>query len=460
MNEDADSGMNGMLLRGQAALQRGDADGAKHHFDAVLADAPNNLSASIGLGLSTALSGYPEQGREQLLDLLEDNPAHAPLLDAMGIVSYEAHDFADAETWFRKSMRIGGFASSSVANLGMALNELGRFREARSMFKKCLRSNPEDISARYHLGLCQLLMGEYADGWQGFALRNAVAGRKEPTLGADIPVWQGEPIAGKKLGLISEQGIGDIIQFARFAKVASDAGATVYLRSSESLGSILRTVPGVDRILTNEDEMPFIDFQIPLLSLPRTFRTEVPSIPLSSGYLSVSAEARDQWSEKIGPANGELKVGLAWAGNPNNKLDFKRSAPIADLRPLLECPGAVFYSLQIGDVVSQLDALPTDIRPRQLFEGASPFSDVAAAMCALDMIITVDTSFAHLAGALGVPVWTLISYVPDWRWGLESDRTYWYDSMRLFRQPSIGDWQGVVLNVRDAMTTALQAHQA
>ncbi len=459
MNEDADSGMNG-LLAGQAALQRGDAGGARCHFEAVLADAPNNLSASIGLALSMALSGHPVQGRDQLLKLLADNPAHVPLLDAIGVISYETHDFADAEMWFRKSMRIGGFASSPVANLGMALNELGRFREARSMFKKCLRSNPDDVSARYHLGLCQLLMGEYTDGWQGFALRNAVAGRKEPTLGSDIPIWQGEPILGKKLGLVCEQGLGDTIQFARFAKCAADAGATVYLQCDPSLGSVLQTVPGIAGVFASDGQMPTLDYQAPLLGLPKAFDIMPSSIPLSGGYIAAPQETSTVWREKLGMADGTLNVGLVWAGNPDNKTDYKRSIALADLQPILQLSGADFYSLQIGEAAAELDALPQSIRPITAFDKMLPFSDVAAAMCGLDLIVTVDTSLAHLAGALGVPVWMLITYVPDWRWGLESDRTNWYDSMRLFRQPSIGNWQGVVSDVRDAMTTALQAHQA
>ena len=326
------------------------------------------------------------------------------------------------------------------------------------MFKRCLRRDPDDISARYHLGLCQLLTGDYADGWVGFELRNAVAGRPEPTLGADIPVWRGEPLDGKALCLIPEQGLGDTIQFARFAKSVSDAGASVYPKCDATLAGLLATVPGVDRVIVPGDNLPDIDFQAPLLGLPYALGVTPSLIPLADGYLAIPDAARDRWDRTFGALGDGIRVGLAWAGNPDNKIDFKRSIPLALLQPLLEQEGTDFYSFQIGDAASEIEALPPTARP--VFDQPLPLADVAEAMRALDLVITVDTSMAHLAGALGVPVWTLISYVPDWRWGLESTETAWYASMRLFRQTRIGDWSDVVSDVCDAMTSTVQARQA
>ena len=451
--------LNDLLLQGQAALNRGEYAQANECFARILDEQSDNLTASIGLAIVIAMSVNQEQGLETLRELQAEHPSNQALIDSLGAITFERGLFSEAESWLRKSIRLFGFASAAACNLGMALVELGRFDEANAIFKRYVRLYPDNISARYHLGLCQLLAGDYAQGWAGFELRNAVGGRADPTIGPEVPRWEGQPLAGKSLLLLAEQGLGDRIQFARYATLAAEFGATVYLKCDPSLIDILGTISSVQFASDSTDAFPDLHFQVPLLSMPKLFETTVDTIPETSAYIFAPEKARKEWAARLQPANGALRVGLVWAGNPDNKTDRKRSVAIEMLSPLLRQPGVTFCSLQVGPAAAQLEDLPADIRPGQLFPEPMPFTEVAAALCSLDLVITVDTAIAHLAGALGVTVWTMISYVPDWRWGQNGQESKWYDSMRLFRQPTIGDWQTVIKNIRNELVTLIPTDQ-
>lgn len=439
-----------ILARGQAALQRDDHLAARECFSKVLAANPGSVPAAIGLGLAQSISGDYDSAIAVLQELDRHHPGQGSIMDALGVANATAARFDAAETWFRKSIRIAGFQSARVCNLGMALNELGRFDEAAAMFKRCLRRDPGNDSARYHLGLCRLLAGDYRDGWQGFELRNRVAGRADPALDS-IPRWAGEPLEGREIVLLAEQGLGDTLQFARFAGPLADAGATVHIRCQEALHGLLVSIEGVSRVSSSKDPAPDADYQLPLLSAPGMLGTTLESIPSAAGYLSADPALVRKWGDAFGASHGTRRIGLVWAGNPGNKTDYKRSIPLDVFAPLLDMPGCSFFSLQVGDAAMELEALDTAVRPVPLFSEKRPLTEVAAAISSLDLLITVDTSLAHLAGALGWPVWTAITFVPDWRWGLGRPDTPWYDSMQLFRQPDIGNWPGVVSALRDAL---------
>lgn len=435
------------LAAGQAALQRGDHAGARACFEAILETLPDSLPAATGLGLARVFGGDHDGGIDLLQSLEKAHPTKMALLDSLGVAHAAAARFPDAETYFRKALRVGGFQGASACNLGTVLNELGRFGEAEAMFKSCLRRGRENASARYHLSLCRLLQGHYDAGWDGFELRNRVAGRADPTIGPGVPRWSGEPLEGKTIVLLAEQGLGDTIQFARYAGPLSAAGASVYLRCAETLHGLLKAAPGIAGVFGPGDPVPEADFQIPLLSLPHRMNTTLDTIPAAAGYLSVAPVRIAAWKERLDVPSGMRRVGLVWAGNPDNKTDYKRSIPLADLAPVLETPGCRFFSLQIGAAAREIERVDATLRPKPVFTRPELFTELAAAVAALDLLITVDTAPAHLAGALGVPVWTMITHVPDWRWGLGRAETPWYESMRLYRQAAIGDWSGAVAGV-------------
>lgn len=435
-----------VLTAGQKALQRGDHAAARTCFEAILEKVPDSLQATMGLGLARVLGGDHDGGIALLRSLETRHPGRAAVLDSLGVAHAAAARFEDAETYFRKAMRADGFRAASACNLGAVLNELGRFGEAEAMFKSCLRRDRENESARYHLALCRLLQGDYDGGWAGFELRNRVAGRADPSAG-EIPPWTGQSLSGKTIVLLDEQGLGDTIQFARYAAPLAEAGAAVYLRCAETLHGLLQLAPGVAGVLGPGDPMPEADFQIPLLSLPRRMNTTPGTIPAAAGYLSAAPDRVAVWKERLDAPPGVRRVGLVWAGNPDNKTDYKRSIPLVDLTQMLEMPGCAFFSLQIGKAAAETEQIDAALRPGGVFAEPLPFTEVAAAVASLDLLVTVDTSLAHLAGALGVPVWTMITHVPDWRWGLGRADTPWYESMRLYRQAAIGDWSGALAEV-------------
>ncbi|MEX0692935.1 MAG: tetratricopeptide repeat-containing glycosyltransferase family protein [Rhodospirillales bacterium] len=442
-----------ILLQGQSALQRGDFREASRCFREVYAVAPDNLSAAVGLGLTVALSGDFQRGTDMLSVLFNHYPGEALVPESLGMVYADSGRYAEAETWYRKAMRLGGFKPSLVCSLGMVLNELARFDEAASMFKRCLRKNPEDISARYHLGLCQLLSGDYDAGWEGFQFRNRVVGRSEPEINAGLPRWDGQPLQGRSIVLLAEQGLGDTIQFARFATPLAAGGAKVFLFCDAALRDILGSIPGIAGVLTADDPLPDLDYQVAILDLPRILGIIPATIPCRDTYLTVPATVKAGAAGLLDEKAAKRRVGLVWAGNPNHKTDHKRSMPLQALSPVLGDPDTTFYSLQIGDARRQLQEIPEAIRPREIFQAPLPLFELAGVMVELDLLITVDTALAHLAGALGVPVWALISRVPDWRWMLDREDTDWYASMRLFRQTKIGDWSGVVDRVHARLPT-------
>lgn len=433
---------------GQAALQRGDVPEAIRIFDAVLDRVPNYLPALIGHAMARAMQGDLDTAVASLTDLLKLKPDHLPLFDALGVIHFDVGRFDEAETWFRKGLRLGGFFVPTACNLGMTLIEQGRYGEAETVFKRCVRRDPESAAARYHLGLLQLLRGEYLDGWRGFDLRHAVAGRHAPEAGRGVR-WSGEPLDGKSILLLAEQGLGDTINFARYGAVLAGQGADVYLKCAAPLAELLKSLPGVRDTSASADSLPETDYFVPLLSVPGLLETTPETIPLANGYLP-APENRALWVERLS-TDGDLHVGLVWAGNPDNKVDRKRSLSLQVLAPLFERQDVKFYSLQVGDAAGELDDIPVECRPVNLFPEPLPFTEAAAAVSALDLLISVDSAPAHLAGALSVPVWTLLPHVPDWRWGLDGEETPWYVSMRLFRQPAIGDWETVVRNLSSAL---------
>ncbi len=448
-----------VLATGQRALQRGDNQTARRCFETILARLPGDLSAEIGIGLVQVLEGNLDDGIALLHDLYRLHPGQQRVLDSLGIACASAGRFDEAEKSFRKALRIGGFQLASALNLGTVLNELGRFDEAAILFRRCLRKDPANVSARYHLGLNQLLAGEYAAGWEGFELRNKVAGRTDPAVPGSIPRWTGvESLQGKTVVMLAEQGLGDTIQFARYATAVEAAGGKAIIQCATVLHELISNIAGVDAVAAPDGPPATGDYQVPLLSLAGLFGTVPETIPCPGPYMHADQGRRTHWNGTLTAPEGHRRIGVVWAGNPDNKTDRKRSVALGELAPMLSVSGCTFFSLQVGKAVSDLAAMDADLRPAEVFDTPLPFDEVAAIVSALDLVITVDTSIAHLAGALGVPVWTLISYVPDWRWGLGRADTGWYASMRLYRQSQIGDWSDPIRRIAEDLS-AMAAHR-
>jgi ADP-heptose:LPS heptosyltransferase len=296
----------------------------------------------------------------------------------------------------------------------------------------------------------RLLLGDYRRGWpeNEWRLRTADAER----FNINVPRWQGEPLVDKTILLIGEQGIGDVLQMVRFAALVKQRGATVWLQYAESIFPLLARTPGIDRLISASDPARgTADYHIGLFSLPMIFETTLETIP-SEPYVFADAQRVAQWRETLnggpgGSPDGRRKVGIAWQGNPKFAGDRYRSAPLREFAPLAAVSGVRLISLQKNKGLEQLTQQPPPFAVENLgstldTEGQS-FVDTAAVMMNLDLVVTTDTATAHLAGALGVPVWVALQETPNWRWLLARDDSPWYPTMRLFRQQKLGQWSGV-----------------
>jgi Tfp pilus assembly protein PilF len=335
--------------------------------------------------------------------------------------------------------------SLAYYNLGFVLRRLNRLEEAIAAYRRAVELEPSMIQAHKNLGHCLLLSGLMIEGFSEYEWR----WQQPHWQGRDFaqPLWQGQDIAGKTMLVHAEQGFGDTLQFVRYLPQLKALGCQVVLECQEPLLRLLEPLPGVDAWVSQSGgTLPAFDYHIPLLSLPHRLLTRLESIPNPGAYVSV---------QHLGPATfplaptPSLKIGLVWGGNPEHQNDRYRSCGFEVLRPLVQhFSSAQFYSLQKGPAAEQF---PPDLPVIDLAEHLHDFADTAQAIAQLDLVITVDTSVAHLAGALGKPVWTLLTYSPDWRWMLHRTDSPWYPSMRLFRQSSTNDWQSVLTPVYAAL---------
>ncbi len=298
------------------------------------------------------------------------------------------------------------------------------------------------------------MKGAFMDGWQGYEWRwkkSVPVPRRELPL----PLWDGEPLGGKKIILVSEQGAGDAFQFVRYAALVAGRGGTVLVEcQSAALKPALERVPMVKEAFVAGETLPQADCYFPLMSLPLLFGTTLENIPTDVPYLIPEPARLESFQRRMG-GDGGLKVGIVWAGRQNLVRNRKRTCGLEVFAPLAEIPGVTLYSLQIGPDADQAAPWIAQGKLVDLTSHIRDFADTAALIANLDLVVTIDTSVAHLAGALARPVWTLLHYAPDWRWMLERSDSPWYPTMRLFRQKQPGDWQGVLVEVKKALQEKL-----
>jgi hypothetical protein len=311
--------------------------------------------------------------------------------------------------------------------------------------RKAVRIAPKSDEARYNLSLALLCAGQFPLGWEFYESRWKCEGYKGTLPSLKEREWDGSDPSGKTILLRAEQGCGDSIQFARYIPLLAKRGANVVLQCQAELTELLGTVPGLARVVSREQDPRQFDFHLPLVSAAGRFNTTPQSIPAQIPYVFPDPNRVAHWSSRLGDLPG-LKCGLVWAGNPMHPNDKNRSLPIESLEALLHVRGVSFVSLQKDA------SAPSGIMDisRELHD----FADTAAALSQLDLLVSADTSAAHLAGAMGLAVWTLIPFAPDWRWMLKSESTAWYPTMRLFRQPTPGDWTSVIGRVASELNTS------
>jgi tetratricopeptide (TPR) repeat protein len=375
-------------------------------------------------------------------------PNSAEAFDNLGNTLRDLGRLEESVASHERALKLKPDSAKAHNNLGYTQRKQGKLAESRQSFNRALALEPESVDIRWNLCLLDLLEGNYAAGWSGYEVRYE---RKENRPRSfPKPIWRGEPLNGARILLHAEQGLGDSLQFLRYVPMVHAAGGKVILNVPSALGRLAANVPGVDTLTMDEETLPAFDRHCPLMSLPLAFKTTLDSIPSEVPYLTVPEEALRAAKDLKWPRQ-KRRVGLVWSGNPKCTEDQIRSMPLSCFQPLLDLEDLHFFSLQLGTAASQLTAIQTPIT--DLRHAIKDLADTAALMAHLDLIITVDTSTAHLAGALAKPTWVLLPFAPDWRWLMDSEDSPWYPTVRLFRQPTFGDWDSVIARVRHEMTT-------
>ncbi len=377
-------------------------------------------------------------------------PSHPEVVNTHGILLHLERRLAEAVEQFTRAEELGSHAATS--NRGNSLLDIGRMAEALEAHDEAARRDPQSAGAAYNLALTRLRLGDWTRGWEGYEARWRFREVHPTPLWFHCPRWRGEPLDGHRILLHAEQGLGDAIQFSRYAPLVAARGAHVVLQVHEPVERLMRSLAAVRAghitIARLGAVPPAFDLECPLMSLPAIFGTTVETVPWAGPYLGadpfLSAERLAQTSQ----GGSAPRIGIAWAGNPRYKSDAQRSTRLTTILPLLQrFPRFEWISLQKGDATDQLRQLPDDVR---VWDGASAdrdLADTAALIATLDLVLTTDTCIAHLAGAMGKPVWILLPHLSDWRWMQEIETTPWYPTARLFRQSSPGDWGRVLEHV-------------
>lgn len=466
-------------------------DEALQSFQRVLQLSPRDRDACYNCGSLLLLKGRLEEAVARFNSCVEWEPRHWPTLQKRALALYglgrfdealadieRAHELAPSEAdicnnagailqrvgryeealrWFNRALERQPDYPSASTNKAVALTNLHRFAEALSVYDDVLARHPALAEPGWGKALLQLLLGNFADGWAGREVRYNHPSLQIAKFAFAEPIWLGkEPVDGKTILVHVDEGLGDVLQFVRYVPMVAARGARVILVVQGALCPLLSELDGVSQCLPlGSDPLPPFDMYCPLSSLPLAFGTTLDSIPQATPYLPAAAKSRRQaWETRLGP-HDKLRVGLVWSGNPEHKNDHNRSMSLHTLSSILDLD-ATFVSLQKDprrdDRITLLGTRILDFTA-----DLTDFTETSALISCLDLAITVDTSVAHLAGALGCPTWILLPFTPDFRWLLDRDDSPWYPTVRLFRQNETRDFSPVVARVRNELAAMISA---
>jgi tetratricopeptide (TPR) repeat protein len=473
------------VARGFALLDLNEVEAAAASFRSALGLQPSNARAHCGLAVALQRLGQPADASRSaeaaialdssmaaahnlraatLLELLRPEEALPSAERAIAIQPDYAQAYvnkasamldlqrtADALDSADQAIALQPQLASAYVNRGIALQALTRPAEALNSLEQAARLDPGSAEAHFNLALCHLQLGQYRPGFRLYEWRSRI-GRQAAPRGP--PRWTGrESIAGKTILLRAEQGLGDTVQFCRFAKLVEQLGAHVVLSIQRDLRGVLRSLGPSIEVVDEDSERP-ADFQSPLASVPHALNLSLNDIPADVPYLFGNPDRVRHWRERLGETG--YKVGICWQGS-RNKIDLGRSIPLQHFAALAQVPGVRLISLQKGYGTEQLATLPPQVQVEVPIDGMGPeaLQDLVAVMSNLNLVITSDTLVTHLAGALAIPTWIALKHAPDWRWMLEREDSPWYPTARLYRQKRSGDWGGVLAEIRQALLSSV-----
>ena len=434
-----------LIAQGLAIHQQGKLLEAKVIYEQVLDIQPNNFSALQLMGVMYAQTNNYLQAIEFLSKAIKINPQFAPCYNNIGLALQELKRLDEALASYDKAISIKPDYADAYSNRGVALQELKRLDEALASYDKAISIKPDYAEAHWNKSLALLLDGQFAQGWQEYEWRwkneniSKIAGiRNFPQ-----PLWLGtESLKDKTILLYAEQGLGDTIQFCRYVSLVSELGAKVILEVQRPLVKLLKNLEGVNQIVAKGNTLPSFDYQCPLLSLPLAFKTELNTIPSASKNITSDNEKYSKWQAKLGEKT-KPRVGIVWSGSTIHKNDHNRSLTLSQLLPYL--PSNIVYVCLQKELRSiDKEVLEKNSHIQFYGDALEDFTDTAALCDLMDVVISVDTSVAHLAGTLGRTTWVLLPFSPDWRWSLDGNDSPWYPTAKLCRQERIGDWNGIL----------------
>jgi hypothetical protein len=393
------------------------------------------------LGVAEAELGRHEEAAAAFRHMVAIDPADARAYSNLGRAYMRLGRWEQALDGFVRAAALQPSEVRYHRNVGAAMVNLGRRAEALARFDEIVRLDPQNADAHVGRAFVLLVAGDFERGWREYEWRWQLAPFKDARFGR--PRWDGSPLAGRSILVSCEQGFGDAIQFIRMIPMLKAQGAVVVVSCQPELISLFSRSPAIDHVVDNRQPPPATHVYAPLLSLPALFRIDLGNIPADVPYLFTSGPRVVHWKQKLVALTG-LKVGIVWKGNPEHHGDLDRSVPADWFANPAAIPGVNLVSLQKGEP-------PPPFPVTDLADQLTDFAETAAIMKNLDLVIAVDTSVAHLAGALGIPVWLLVPFAPDWRWLLDREDSPWYPTMWLVRQPRLRDWQPVFERVTAAL---------
>jgi Flp pilus assembly protein TadD len=421
-------------------LHKGGAyEDAAAAFREALTRIPNNADAWNNLGNSLYSLGRTDEAIDAFNKALALQPDIAEAHNNLGNALREKGKLDESIAHCRSAIKLDPNYPEAHNNLGSAMLQQLRLDEATSAFERALELKPDHPYAHLNLGLTLLLRGDFEHGWEHYEWRWKLKLLAEYLSDVKQPKWDGSALDGKRILLHAEQGFGDTIQFARLIPQVADRGGKVTLLCPPQLIRLLKGIPAIDELIPPGQGLPKFDVHCPLLSLAHVLGITVEKIPAQVPYLRIDPELSSRWRKRM--PEGRRRIGLVWAGRASNQNDPNRSIRLEALVPLGGVEGIQFVSLQKGDAAAQASNPPVGMSIIDCGAELEDFTDTAALIDQLDLLITVDTAAAHLAGALGKPVWILLPHFPDWRWMLDREDSPWYPTARLFRQPAVGDWK-------------------
>jgi len=476
---------------GVTLLNEGNYVDAITIFKEAIALRPQYAEALFNQGAALQASGRWAEAVAVYRQIQDAGKLAPTVLNNLGLTLWHLHDFSEATKAHRQAIALRPDYAEAHLNLGNDLLSLFHFDEAAAAYERALQCRPDYPAVLHNLGnvflaqnrideaiqayrraaadtffpeaeysesMALLLKGDFANGLPKYEHRWALklAGLQPGDFTS--PLWQGEAPAGRTILLYSEQGLGDTLQFARYAPDVAKRGAKVVLYVHPPLKDLLSSLPGIDRVVSLNEPIPPHDLRCPLLSLPLAFKTDLSSIPAKIPYLEAPLEKIGLWRNRFAARAG-LKIGIVCSGSTQHHNDHNRSIPLTAFKPLAEAAGGPLYLIQKEVRPDDEITLANSPELISLASEINNFSDTAAIIANLDLVIAVDTSIVHLVGAMGKPIWTLLAFPPDWRWMLDRADSPWYPSMRLFRQPAAGDWSTVLAQVTQELRTFRQNFQ-